>query len=406
MRSLILPIEIWLAILEYLSRWELKSLASTCKPFRSALFPFFRCTAVIDLSRQPESYAEALVPVDHRRMVTNLTMLVRNRIQRGGFDSAINFHLSNLAHFSNLTEFHWVQRHPIPKQLYLFLRYHSSLRVLKIETELDVLPEDLLGGLGLPPRCALTMTSIGRYDIMKDIFQYYSATRRTIAHLVILDVHLLQALNAEIGFPSLVHLDLRLTSGTMYLPFLFKFLGSNPTIERITLHARDPNLKTRTHKGRPPALPRLKHFTANIKCNSPFLSLAFGRRTLETLSLAGAFLSAREVQNIHWEELNVIDIILEDMEARGALIRRIEALGSSGKLAWQKVTIRTSNLDLASWTDNLDVRNPLDGKGMCIFQPPIDVFQVLHKLLTVMVNRAPHLTHLHVISAFYFFAGG
>ena len=357
MLSLILPIEIWLAILEYLARGEMKSLASTCKLFRSALFPLFRRTAVIDLSR-PGSYAEAPVPIDHRRMVRDLTVIMSNQIRRGGFDNAINLHLSNLVDFSNLTEFCWAQRHPIPKAVYLFLRSHSPLRVLKIEAEFDVLSEDLLGGSSLlPPRCALTMTSIGRYDIMKDIFQYGSATHKTIAHLVILDAYLLQALHSEIAFPSLVHLDLRLTFGTMYLPFLFKFLGSNPTVERITLHARNTNPGTSAHEGRP-ALPRLKHFTAEITNHSPFLFLTFGRQTLETLCLAGTFLSAREVHNILWEGLNIVDIILEDTEARDALIRSIETLGSSGKMAWRKVTIRKSNMK--SWTDNMDVRNPLE----------------------------------------------
>lgn len=335
----------------------MKSLASTCKLFRSALFPLFRRTAVIDLSRRG-SYDNALVPIDHRRMVTNLTVLMDKKIQGREFDNAINLHLSSLADFSNLTEFHWVQGPPIPKEVYLFLRSHSSLRVLKIETEFDVLSEDLLGGLSLlPPQCALTMTSIGKYDVMVDIFQYGSATHKTIAHLVILDAYLLQALHAEVAFPSLVHIDLHFTFGTMYLPFLFKFLGCNPTIERITLHAQTTNPGTSTHETRPPTLPRLKHFIAEIRNHSPFLILTFGRQTLETLSLAGAFLSEREVQGILWEGLNVIDIILEDLKAEDALIRSIETVGSSGKMAWRKVTIQISGME--SWMDNLDVRNPL-----------------------------------------------
>src|ERR1700749_3479599 len=121
MPSLILPTEIWLTILEYLTRGEMKSLASTSKLFRSALFPLFRRTAVIDLSRRG-SYAEALVPIDHRRMFRVLTLLLGNPVQRGEFDNAINLHLSNIADFSNLTECCWAMRHPIPKPVYLFLR--------------------------------------------------------------------------------------------------------------------------------------------------------------------------------------------------------------------------------------------------------------------------------------------
>lgn len=36
-----------------------------------------------------------------------------------------------------------------------------------------------------------------------------------------------------------------------------------------------------------------------------------------------------------------------------------------------------------------------------IFKQLIHVFQILRKFLTVMANRAPYLTHLHIIGTFY-----
>src|SRR5258706_9768511 len=218
----------------------MKSLVSTCKPFRFVLFPLFRRTAVINLSR-PWSYAEAPISIDHRRMVTSLTVRMSSRLQKEVYDNAINLHFSNLADFSNLVEFHWAQPHHIPKEIYLFLRSHSSLRVLKIESEFDVLSESLWRNLTLPPpQCALSMASIENYDIMKDIFRHGSASNRTITHLVIQDAYLLQAPDAETAFPSLVHIALRLAFGTSYLPFLFRFLDSNPTFERIRIRAWSP----------------------------------------------------------------------------------------------------------------------------------------------------------------------
>jgi len=298
-------------------------------------------------------------------MVTSLTVRMGTQLQKEAFDYVINLHFSNLADFPNLVEFHWAPRYLIPREIYFSLRSHCSLRVLKIENAFDVLSEDLLGGLDLPlPRCALTMTSISRYDIMKDIFRYGSASYRTIAHLVILDAYLLQALDAEITFPSLVNLDLHLSFGTLYLPFLFKFLASNSSLERIALYASHSNL-TSTHAGRPLALPHFKHFIGEMRSHSPFLSLAFGRRSLQTLSLASAHLGVKEIQNISWEGLNNIDIILGDMETQDALIKSIETLGLSGKLAWRKVTIRISNLEL--WTDNLDVRNSPKSTNWCAY---------------------------------------
>ena len=330
----------------------MKSLVSICKPFRFVLFPLFRRTAVINLSR-PWSYAEAPIPIDHRRMVTSLTVRMSIRLHNGEYDNAINLRLSDLADFSNLVEFHWAQPHHIPREIYLFLRSHSSLRVLKIESEFDVLSESLWKNLTLPPpQCALSMASIENHDILKDIFRHGSASNRTITHLVIQDAYLLQALDAETAFPSLVHIDLRLSFGKLYLPFLFRFLGSNPTLERITIRAWAANPCTRTHAGRTPALPRLKHFTAEAASHSPFLSLVFGKQTLDTLSLGGPLLNGEEIQRIHWEGLKVIDVSLEDIVALHALI---EILGSSGEMAWRKVTIRPTTLEL--WTDNLDVSN-------------------------------------------------
>jgi len=328
----------------------MKSFVSVCKPFRFALFPLFRRTAVIDLSR-PWSYIEAPIPIDHRRMVTSLKVTMGNLLQNGEHDYAINLHFSNVADFSNLVEFHWAQRYHMPRKIYLFLRSHCSLRILKIENEYDVMSEPMLGTLGLPPpQCALTMASIAKYDIMKDIFRYGSASHKSIAHLVILDAYLLQALDAEFAFPSLVHMDLRLTFGRSYLPFLFKLLKSNPTLERITLSARAANPSTNIHEVQLPELPHLKHFALEARSHSPFLSLVFGRRTLDTLSLGDALLNREEVQRIHWRGLKVIDIALEDMVAQNGLI---ESLSSSGEMAWRKATIRTSTLEL--WTDNLGV---------------------------------------------------
>ena len=332
----------------------MKSLVSICKTFRLVLFPLFRRTAVINLCR-PWSYVDAPIhiPIDHRRMVTNLTVRMGSRLQKGEYDNAINLHFSNLADFSNLVQFHWAQPYHIPEKIYLFLRSHPSLRDLKIESEYDVLSESVLETLHLPqPQCALNMASIENYDIMKDIFRHGSATNKTITHLVIADAYLLQALDAEAAFPSLVHIDLRLSFGKLYLPFLFKFLNSNPTLERITIRAWAANPCTRTHAGRIPALPRLKHLTAEATSHSPFLSLVFGKRTLDTLSLGGSLLNREEIQRIPWTGLKVFDVSLEDIAAQHALI---ETLGSSGEMAWQKVTIRTSRLE--SWTDNLDVSN-------------------------------------------------
>jgi hypothetical protein len=350
--SLLLPTEIWLAILEYLTREEMKSLVSTCKLFRFALFPIFRRTAVIDLS-QPWSYVEAPIPIDHRRMVTSLKVLMGSQLRKGEYDYAINLHFSNFADFSNLVEFHWAQRYHIPSEIYLFLRSHRLLRVLKIESEQGLWFEHI-GIMELPPpQCALTMASIEKYDIMKDILQHASASHRTIAHLVILDVDLLQALGAEIPFPSLVHIELRLTFGILYFPLLFKFLGSNPTLERITLLASPTNLSMNIHAEQLPELPCLKHFISDARGRSPLLSLAFGRRTLGTLSLSNALLNREEVQRIHWKGLKVIDVALEDIVAENALI---DILHSSGKMAWQKATIRIPPLEL--WPDILDVSKP------------------------------------------------
>jgi len=330
----------------------MKSFVSVCKPFRFALFPLFRRTAVIDLSR-PWSYIEAPIPIDHRRMVTSLTVTMGSLLQKEEHDQAINLHFSNLADFSNLVEFHWAHRYHMPREIYLFLRSHCSLRILKIEDEYDMMSEPILGLgiLGLPPpQCALTMASIAKYDIMKDIFRCGSTSHKFIAHLVIHDGYVLQALDAEIAFPSLVHMDLRLTFGTLYLPFLFKLLKSNPTLERITLSVRDANPSTNIHEVQLPELPHLKHFTLEARSHSPFLSLVFGRRTLETLSLGDAFLNREEIQRIHWRGLKVIDVGLEDMAAQNGLI---ESLSSSGEMAWRKATIRTSVLEY--WADNLDV---------------------------------------------------
>jgi hypothetical protein len=349
-QSLILPTEIWLAILEYLTRAEMKSLVSTCKLFRFALFPFFRRTAVIDLCR-PWSYVEAPIPIDHRRMITNLKVLMGSQLQKGEYDYAINSHFSNFADFSNLVEFHWAQRYHIPMEIYLSLRSHRLLRVLKIENQYPLRPEPTLEILNLPPpQCALTMASIKKRDFMKDILQHGSASHRTITHLVILNVYLLQALDAEIAFPSLVHIELRLTFGILYLPFLFRLLRSNPTLERITLLARPTTPSTNIDAGQPPELPCLKHYTLDAGSHSPLLSLAFGRRILDTLSLRGALLNREEVQRIHWKGLKVIDVGLEDIVAENALI---EILHSSGKTAWRKAMIRTPPLEL--WPDNLDV---------------------------------------------------
>jgi hypothetical protein len=126
--------------------------------------------------------------------------------------------------------------------------------------------------------------------------------------------------------------------------------------------------------------------------HSPFLSFAFGRRTLDTLSLGGALLNREEVQRIHWKGLKVIDVGFEDLVAENALI---ETLCSSGEMAWRKATIRTSHFEL--WPDNLDVsKTPVSTD----FNDPIDSSQVLRKFLTAMANRTPHLTHLHVNSQF------
>lgn len=323
---------------------------SICKPFRSALFPLFRRTAVIDLCR-PWSYIKAPIPIDHRRMITSLTVLMDSRLQKEEYDNAINLHFSNLADFSNLVEFHWVQRYHIPKEIYCFLRSHCSLRVLKIENELDVASEPILGNLRLPPpQCALTMASIENYHIIQDIFRHGSPSHRTITHLVILDAYLLQALNAEITYPSLVHIDLRLTFGTLYLPFLFKLLKSNPTLQRITLRAWAANASLNIDAAQLPELPHLKNFTSESKSHSPFLSLVFGRRTLDTLSLGGALLNREEIQRIHWKGLKVVDVALEDIVAQNTLI---ETLGSSGEMEWRKATIRTYTL--ISWADTLGV---------------------------------------------------
>jgi len=343
---------------------------------------------VIDLSR-PWSYTEASIPIDHRRMVTSLTVLMNNPLQKGELDYAIKLHLSNLADFSSLVEFHWAQRHHIPKEIYLFLRSHCSLRVLKIENEFDVLSEHLLGNLNLPPpQCALTMASIDNYDIMRDLFRRGSASHRTITHLVILDAYLLQALDAEIAFPSLVHLNLRLSFGSLYLPFLFRFLDCNPTLEHITLRALATNPCTKMHVGRLPTLPRLKYFIAETRSNSPFLPLVFNRRMLDTLSLAGALLSGEEIRNISWEGLSVIDIALVDIAAQNALLT---ILSSNGDMAWRKVTIRVNTMGL--WTDNLDVSNTAVSTS---FNDSIDSYQGLHEFLRAMANRTTHLTHLHI----------
>jgi hypothetical protein len=335
-------------------------------------------------------------------MVTSLTVLTHKPLEKKQFDDAVNLHFSHPADFENLVEFHWAQRYQIPKEIYLFLRSHPPLRDLKIENEFDVLSEDLLEGLALPPaRCALTMASLGRYDVMKDIFRYSSSSHKTIAHLVILDAYLLQALDAKIAFPSLVHLDLHLSFGTLYVPFLFTFLGSNPTIERISLSAREANPGTSADAGHPPTLPRLKHFIGDIRHDSPFLPLAFGKRTLETLSLPIALLSARDIQDIPWDGLNVIDILLEDMDAHGALTASIESLGPDRKMAWREVTIRTNVQDLLS--DHLGVRDHSNSTNQFIYiNDPNDCFQVLHNFLTVLANRVPRLTHLYVSNAFLF----
>jgi hypothetical protein len=325
----------------------MKSLVSTCKLFHFALFPIFRRTAVIDLCR-PWSYVEAPIPIDHRCMVRNLKVRIGSRLQNGEYDYAINLHLSNFADFSNLVEFHWAQLYRVPKEIYLVLRSHCSLRVLKIQNEYDEGPLTQLETLRLPPpQCALTMASIGEYDIMVDIFRHGSASHRTIAHLVILHAYIFQALDAEIAFPSLVRIDICLVRGEVYPPFLFKLLKSNPTLERITLRARPASLSTNTHAEQLPELPHLKHFALDAMSHSPFLSLAFGRRTLDTLCLGGALLNREEVQRIHWKGLKVIDVALEGIEAENALI---EALRSSGEMAWRKVTIRTP---LELWTDNV-----------------------------------------------------
>jgi len=370
----------------------MKSLVSICKLFRFVLFPFFRRTAVINLSRA-WSYVEAPIPIDHRRMVTSLRVRMSSRLSMEKYDDAINLHFSDLADFSNLVEFHWAQHDHIPKEIYFFLRSHASLRVLTIESEFDVLSESLWRNLKLtPPQCALSMASIENLDIMKDIFRHGSASNRTITHLVIQDTYLLQALDAETAFPSLVHIDLRLSFGKLSLPFLFRFLDSNQTLERITIYVWAANPCTRLPAGRIPTLPRLKRFTAEATSHSPFLSLVFGRRTLETLSLTGPLLNGDEIQRIPWEGLKVFNVSLEDIVARNALI---EILGSSGEIAWQHVTIRTSTLE--SWTDNLDVSNTHVSTN---FNDPIDSYQVLHKFLTAMTNRATHLTHLYIYSLF------
>jgi hypothetical protein len=371
----------------------MKPLMSICKLFRSALFPFFRRTAVIDLCR-PWSYFDAPIPIDHRRMVTSLKVLMGSGLKKEEYDCAINLHFSNFADFSNLVEFHWAQRYRIPTEIYLFLRSHCSLRVLRIENEYDLYYEPMLDVLKLPPpQCALTMASIEKFDIMKDIFRYCSASHRTITHLVILDAYLLQALDAEMAFPSLVHIDLRLTFGTLYLPFLFKLLRSNPTLERITLRALAANPSTNIHAEQLPELPHLKHFISEARSHSPFLSLAFGRRTLGTLSLSGAFLNREEIQRIHWKGLKIIDVALEDMVAENALI---ETLRSSGEIAWRKVTLRTSGLEL--WPDSLDVSNTPFSTD---FNDPIDSSQLLQKFLAaITANRMTHLTHLHIFSGF------
>jgi hypothetical protein len=364
---------------------------SICKPFRFALFPFFRRRAVIDLC-QPWSYVEAPIPIDHRRMVTSLKILMSSQLQKGEYDYAINLHFSNFADFSNLVEFHWAQRYHIPMEIYLFLRSHCSLRVLKIENEYHLGSEPTLGILKLPPpQCALTMASIEKYDIMRDIFRHGSASHRTITHLVIIHAFLLQALDAGVAFPSLVHIDICLTLGTLYLPFLFKLLKSNPTLERITLRAGAAIPSANIRAEQLPELPRLKHFSSEARSHGPFLSLVFGRQTLDTLNVGGAPLNREEIQRIHWEELKVIDVGLLDIVAENAFI---ETLRSSGEIAWRKATIRTF---LELWSDNLGVsRTPVSTD----FNDPIDSSQVLQKFLTAMANRTTHLAHLHIVSPF------
>ena len=389
---LILPTEIWLAILEYLPRQDMKSLVSICKPFRFVLFPLFRCTAVINLCR-PWSYDEAPIPIDHRRMVTSLKVRMTSQLPMGEYDNAINSHFSNFADFSNLVEFNWVHRDQLPTEIYSFLRSHASLRVLTIESECAVWPESLLKNSKIsPPKCALSVASIENYDIMKDIFRYGSASNRTITNLVIHHAFPLEALDAETVFPSLVHMDLRLSFGKLSLPFLFRFLDSNQTLEHITIRAWAVNPCTGMPAGRIPDLPRLKHFTVVAASHSPFLSLVFGRRTLDTLTLSGPLLIGEEIQRIPWEGLKDFDISLEDIVAQSAFI---EMLGSSGETAWRRVTIRTSTLE--SWTDNLDVSSAPFSTN---FNDLIDSYQVLHKFLTAMTNKAIHLTHLYIFSLF------
>jgi hypothetical protein len=72
------------------------------------------------------------------------------------------------------------------------------------------------------------MASIEEYDIMKDIFRNGSASHRSITHLVTPDAYLLQALDAEIAFPSLVEIDICLKYGVIIPPLSVQALKVHP----------------------------------------------------------------------------------------------------------------------------------------------------------------------------------
>src|SRR5258706_5483465 len=76
-------------------------------------------------------------------------------------------------------------------------------------------------------------------------------------------------------------------------------------------YARRANTRTPT--------PQTFHCRSNVPPPFP-LSLLFGRRTLDALSLGGQLLNAEKIQRIPWERLKVIDVSLEDIVAQNALI--------------------------------------------------------------------------------------
>ena len=347
--SLILPVEIWLSILEHSdsARDKLKAITALSKLFRLTFFPMFRRIAHLDISRVPSSSIG--IPNEHRRLVLDLTIACSNRLTGMEFSTAVAAHFLSFNEFSNLVSFNWAVSRPLPGGMYLILRSSPVLRSLMISSG----PQRISSTSGFldlaPPRCQLTTAGVGKAHVVGDIFRPGAPSRSSITTLVVFHSKLIYCLSPTLTLSSLVILDIRCTLKYSSVSALFHLLSSTPTLEHLSLCEGSPYCDIDSSTRDATACPFLKSVTDLAWIPSVFMPLLYGKRTLERLELVGPLLAA-DVKRIHWQSLRVVDITFSHPDVEGKLVEVIEG---GGTVNWTDVTFRANDWRPATSHDDV-----------------------------------------------------